>query len=78
MEWGGWWSGVSCMCTFLCCWFMKIPGETSQEVGLAGKKTLESVKAVSGLFVWEGRDRAGEGRGGAGEGSGRWEREVAG
>ena len=50
---------------------MKIPGETSQEVGLAGKKTLESVKAVSGLFVWEGSDRAGEGSGGR-------EREVVG
>lgn len=41
---GGW---VVCMWSSSCCWSPQIPGETNQEVGLAGRKTLESVKAVS-------------------------------
>ena len=70
---GGW---VVWMLSSSCCWSLQIPGETSQEVGLAGRKTLESVKAVSCrervVAGWE-RGMAGWERGVAG-----WERGVAG
>ena len=63
---GGW---VVCMLSSSCCWSLQIPGETSQEVGLAGRKTLESVKAVGCRErVVAGRER----------GVGEWERVVGG
>ena len=59
--------GRVCSCyAVLYYWFnqMQIPGESNQEVGLAGKKTLESVKAVSCQFCVLGEgSRRGEWQG---------------
>jgi len=36
---------------YMCLYVFQVPGETNKETGLAGKKSVETVKAVSIIYI---------------------------